>query len=130
MPKIGPGTKTSARPSAGVLQDLHAGDVRRHQVGRELDAPELEVEDLRDRFHEQRLRQAGRAGDEAVPAGEKRDEDLLDDVLLADDHLPQLSADPPSRRLQHFKRFVLGRKRRRRGHARKGSGKTKAVSSC
>ena len=51
------------------------------------------MENLRDRFHEQRLGQAGRAGDEAMPAGEERDEDLLDDLLLADDDLGQFLFD-------------------------------------
>jgi hypothetical protein len=73
-----------------VLDDVRAGDVRRHQVGRELDARELEVEDARDRMNEQRLRQAGHANDERVATREERDEDLLDDVVLSDDELPQL----------------------------------------
>ena len=56
---------------AGLLEDLRPGDVRRHEVGRELDPLELEVEDLRDGADQQRLRQARRAGDEAVAAGEE-----------------------------------------------------------
>jgi len=43
---------------------------------------------LRERFDEERLGQAGRAGDETMPAGEERDEQLLDDFVLADDDLP------------------------------------------
>ena len=40
-PKIGPGRKlNAARPG----QQAHARDVRRHEIGRELDAPELEPE--------------------------------------------------------------------------------------
>ena len=35
-----------------LLQQLGAGDVARHQVGRELHAREIEVERLRDRLHE------------------------------------------------------------------------------
>ena len=46
-----------------LLEDLGAGDVRRHQVGRELDALEVEVEDVGERLDEQRLRQPGHAGD-------------------------------------------------------------------
>ena len=79
--------------AAGVLQNLRAGDVGGHEVGRELDALELEMKDLRDGFHEQRLGQAGRAGDQAMPAGKQRDEQLLDHVLLADDDLGQLGLD-------------------------------------
>ncbi len=52
------------------------------------------MEHLRDRTHEQRLRQARRTGDQAMPAGEQRDEQLLDHLLLADDDLLQLGIDP------------------------------------
>ena len=38
---------------------------------------------------EERLGEAGDAAQQAVAAGEKRDEDLPDDALLADDHLGQ-----------------------------------------
>ncbi len=51
-----------------VLQDVGAGDVGRHQVGRELDALEREVQDLRDGADEQRLGQARHADEQAVPA--------------------------------------------------------------
>ena len=80
--------------AAGVLENLRAGDVRGHEVGRELDALEFEVENLRDGFDEQRLGQAGRAGDQAMPAGKQRDEDLLDHFLLADDDLGEFGFDP------------------------------------
>ena len=45
---------------------------------------------LRERVDEQRLREAGHADEEAVAAGEERDEHLLDDVVLPDDELAQL----------------------------------------
>ncbi len=76
-----------------LLENLGAGDVGRHQVGRELDPLEAQVEDLGNRLDEQRLGQAGHAGDEAVPAGEERHQDLVDDLVLADDHLAQLVQD-------------------------------------
>ena len=41
-----------------LLDDVGAGDVGRHQVGRELDAVELEVEHARHRMDEQRLGEA------------------------------------------------------------------------
>ena len=66
---------------------------RRHEVRRELDARELEVEDARYRVHEQRLGEARHADDQGVAAGEQRDEHLLDDVVLADDELPELAED-------------------------------------
>ena len=81
-----------AQPADALLlvEDLGAGDVRRHQVGRELDALEVEIEDVGERLDQQRLRQAGHAGDQAVAAGEQRDQHLLDDLVLPDDDLAEL----------------------------------------
>ena len=91
--KTGPCTKIIFRPSLGVLKNFRAGDVRGHEVGRELDALELQVENLRDGFDEQRLGQSRRAGDEAMAAGKKRDQHLLDHFLLADDDLGKFGFD-------------------------------------
>ena len=79
------------------LQNLHARDVRRHEIRRELDAPELQVKNLCDGFHEQRLREPRRAGDETVPPGKKRDEDLLDYLVLANDGLAEFGDDARAR---------------------------------
>ena len=48
----------------------------------------------RERLDQQRLRQTGHAGEQAVPAGEERHQDLVDDVVLPDDHLADLGEDP------------------------------------
>ena len=53
---------------AGLLEDLGAGDVGRHQVGRELDALEGQVQDLGHGADQQRLGQAGHADEQAVAA--------------------------------------------------------------
>ncbi len=84
------------QPAAALVlvEDLGAGDVGRHQVRRELDALEVEVEDVGERLDEQRLGEARHAGDEAVAAGEERDEHLLDDLVLPDDDLAQLGENP------------------------------------
>ena len=93
--KIGPGREhhLAAAGRRVLLDDVGAGDVRRHQVGRELDAVELQVEHLRQRRDEQRLRQPGHADDQAVAADEQRQQHELDDVALADDALLQLGDD-------------------------------------
>ena len=79
------------------VEDVRAGDVGGHQVGRELDAREIRAEHARERAHEQRLGDAGHAFDERVVAGEDGDERLFDDVVLADDDLagfrPRLRED-------------------------------------
>ena len=72
------------------LDDVGAGDVGRHQVGRELDALEQQAQRLRHGADQQRLGGAGQAGDEAVAAHEQGDHHLLQHLLLADDHAPDL----------------------------------------
>ena len=69
-------------------------DVRRHQVGRELNAVELQVDGFRQLLDDQRLRQARHAAEQAVPAGEKRNQDFAQDATLADDRLPELALQP------------------------------------
>ena len=75
------------------FDDVGAGDVGGHQVGRELDALERQPERLRQRPHQQRLRGAGQAGDQAMAADEQRQQQLLDDFLLSDDDAADLRAD-------------------------------------
>jgi hypothetical protein len=72
---------------------FRAGDVGRHEVGRELDPLEAQVENLRDGLDEERLRQAWHAGDQAVAAREERHQHLIDDLVLPDDHLADLGHD-------------------------------------
>ncbi len=82
--------------SAGriLLDDVGAGDIRGHQIGGELDAAELQSEGSGDGADHEGLRGARQAGDEAVPADEQGNQDLLQHLLLADDHLANLVQDP------------------------------------
>ena len=79
--KIGPCTNRKARLPGRVvlLEHVGAGDVGGHQVGRELDAVEGEVEHLGERRDEQRLREPGHADEQAVAAREERDQQVVDD---------------------------------------------------
>ena len=77
---------------AGFLDDVGAGDVRGHQVRRELDAVEGEVEGLGYRGNEQGLGEAGNTHEQRVTAGEKADGESLDDLVLTDDDLSELGA--------------------------------------
>ena len=88
--KIGPFTNRSDATARLFVEHLGAGDVGRHQVGRELDALEREIQDLRERLDEQRLGQSRHAGDQAMAAGEDRDQHLIDHLVLADDDLADL----------------------------------------
>ena len=86
------------RPSAvaggGIfLDDVGAGDVGGHQVGRELDALEDQAQRLGDGAHHQRLRGAGQAGDQAMAADKQRSQNLIEHFFLSDDDLADLSQD-------------------------------------
>ena len=63
---------------------------RGHQVGRELNALEADVENPGQRADHQRLGQPRHALQQAMAAGEDRGEDLLDHLVLPDDDLLQL----------------------------------------
>jgi hypothetical protein len=82
----------------------------------------LQVEYLRDGFHEQGLRQTGCTGDEDVSAREEREQDLLDDGALADDCFGQFGVDARATGDELFDGGALGFESvgdedRRRGNA-------------
>src|SRR5690606_15958837 len=62
-----------------------ARHVGRHEVRRELDAREGQVCRLGERLDEARLAKAGNAFDERMPARQRGDEQLLDDLVLPQD---------------------------------------------
>jgi hypothetical protein len=78
---------------AVVLDDLGAGDVAGHQVRGELDPAEFQVEDVRERLDEKGLRQPRHTHQQAVAAGEHRDQDVLDHLLLPHDDPGDLLLD-------------------------------------
>ena len=81
-------------PLAGgriLVDDLRARDVAGHQVGRELNARELQVQSLGQGRDGQRLCQARHADRQAMPPGECADEHLLDHLVLADNDLVNLA---------------------------------------
>ena len=83
-----------AGPRAAVLLDhVGAGDVGRHEVRRELDAAEAEVQRPAERADHQRLGQARHAFQQAMSAAEQRDQQFFDHLALADDDLGQLVDD-------------------------------------
>jgi hypothetical protein len=78
-------------PPLGVLiNHVRAENIRRHQVGRKLDAIELQVQRLRKRPHQQSLPQARHALQQAMPANEHARQHAVHDVVVPDDHAPNL----------------------------------------
>ena len=69
-----------------LVVDPRADDVGRHEVGRELDALELDAERVGEGLHRQRLGQSGHALDEQMAARHERDDHPLEERVLADDH--------------------------------------------
>ena len=77
-----------------LVVDAGADEVRGHEIGRELDPLEVAADRLREGLHAERLREPGNALDEQVAAREKRDEDPLEEMVLADDDLLDLEEKP------------------------------------
>ena len=71
---------------ARLLHDLGTENVGRHQVGRELHPPRVEAEHDAERLDELRLGEAGHTDEQAVAAGDQRDERFLHHAGLAEDH--------------------------------------------
>ena len=84
LQKTGPSSMSNC--SLRALVHPRADEVGRHEVGRELDALEAAAEDVGDGLDGQRLREAGHALDQEVPAGEQADEDALEHLVLPGDH--------------------------------------------
>ena len=74
-------------------EDVRAGDVGRHQVGRELDAVERAVDDVGDGPDEHRLAEPGHALEQHVAVGEEAGQRLADELALADDDAADLALD-------------------------------------
>ena len=83
----------SGRPI--LLDHLSARDIRGHQIRRELDPAELQIQHLPQRIDQQRLGQSRHPDDQAMPSGQQGDQQLFDKLLLPDDHLRELIADRP-----------------------------------
>ena len=82
-------------PAARFLQDVSTGNVRRHQVGGELDTAEGEIHGLGQGVDHQRLGQTRHTHQQAMSAGQNAGEQALDHILLALDHPGQFGPHPP-----------------------------------
>ena len=110
-------TELSLSRGPVLFDDFRAGDVRGHQVRRELNPTEIERQALRERADHQRFREAGDAFQDAVAPGEEGDEEFLDHRVLPDDHAIELALDVVERLLHVFDGVEVGRIERGLGHA-------------
>jgi len=72
--------------------DIGSDDVGRHQIGRELNAPEFHRKNIAERANQQCLAQSRHSFQQNVTAAEQADEHVFDDCLVADDDLTYLTA--------------------------------------
>ncbi len=80
-----------------LFHQLGARDVARHQVGRELDACEREIERLGHRSDQQRLGEPRYADEQRVSPAQQRGDEVVDYVLLPDDAPRDLRHEPRAR---------------------------------
>ena len=77
----------------GVLgYERRSNDVRRHQVRRELNAREVEIDRLGERPDQVGLTETGNAFEQNVAAGEERGQYAVDDLGVSDNCLGDLGA--------------------------------------
>jgi len=76
-----------------LVDDLRAGNVAGHEIRRELDALEGEVQCLRQGGHKEGLGQARHTQEHRVAAGQDGDQDLFDDLVHSDNDFGEFSAD-------------------------------------
>ncbi len=91
--KMGPAHESKRAPARfRLLQDVGPRDVRRHQVGRELDSFKADVKNPGDRTDHQGLGQPGHADQQHMAPSKDCRQDQLDHVMLTDDHLTDLGS--------------------------------------
>ena len=94
LAKTGPGWKRNWRVALGrFFEHLGAHDVGGHQVGRELDAGELQFQRVGQSLDEHRFAQAGHSLKQGMAAGDDADEHMPHDVALAYNDLANLGLD-------------------------------------
>ena len=84
-----------AAADVAFLHDFRAQDVGRHQVGRELDALGVHAQHDAQGLDQLGLGEAGNADQQQMAAGKECNQRLIDDILLAIDHLADGGAGGP-----------------------------------
>ena len=79
----------------GLFQNISADDIGRHQVRRELDARELQVEHIAQGADQHSLAQARHAFQQGMPPSQHANNDAAQDITLPDDDLADFFFDVP-----------------------------------
>ena len=80
-------------PCVVLRQDVGAGDVRWHEVRRELDAAEMQVERIGERAHQGGFAKPGHAFEQRMASGENADQNVANDLGLPDHDLADFVFD-------------------------------------
>ena len=91
-----------------VFKNFRARDVRRHQIGRELDTVELQVKDLCNAAYKQCLGQPRGTGQQTIASCEEADQQLIDDVFLPNDDFVEFSMNFVAPGANQFNRLPVG----------------------
>jgi hypothetical protein len=102
------GAGLELEPARGPVEDGHARDVARQQVGRELDARDRRVDRLGQCAGELGLADAGDVLDEEVPLGEQDGQRRADGAVLPVDDRPDGLEDPAGALLDLGERHETG----------------------
>ena len=99
-----------ARGEAAGLRivNLRADDVGGQHVRRELQARKFHVHAVRQRFHGERLGQAGHAFEQDMAVGQQADDQPLGQIILPDDDLAEFVKQRMRERTRFLDRFVDG----------------------
>ncbi len=98
--------------AGALVEDGHAGDVRRHEVRCALHAAELEVEGARDRPGERGLPNAGHVIEQDMAFDKQRGEELLHRLVLPDDDAGDLCDEPLGGLLDLVQSLAFGQETR------------------
>ena len=91
------------------LDNVGAGDVRRHEVGRELDSRKLQAHHIAQSRNQLGLAQTGHSLQQDVAAGEQTHDYAVDDFAVTDDDLSNFIPDAPELFLERFYLLIDGR---------------------
>ena len=86
-------TELSFSPVGALMDDLRSRDVGGHEVRRELDPVEVQPQAIGQGSDQQGFRKARDSLDDAMPAGEDGDEQLLNNLVLSHDDLADLGPE-------------------------------------
>jgi hypothetical protein len=91
-----------AEPSRTLRQQVRAGHIRRHQIRRALNPGALQVERIAERAYEERFSETRRPFEQHVTPAEERDQQVIDEGRLPNEHAADFGAKLRKNVTEHF----------------------------